>query len=132
MALWHATGYVVHVNYGPGYSVCTHQPKAMWVWNAVHCEPVVAYSSRAVQTICGRPLYMTAERLLRSAFHLRTRHAHPPLRKQQARRSPENSLFFCRCVVSVWNITDSDAHCLPVYTSSVFWLLSVHLFSDAE
>ena len=40
--------------YGPVYSVRTHQPKAIWVWNAVHCEPVVAYSSRAVQTGCGR------------------------------------------------------------------------------
>ena len=39
--------------YGPVYSVCTHQPKAIWEWNAVHCEPVVAHSSRAVQTICG-------------------------------------------------------------------------------
>ena len=25
--------------YGPVCSVCTHQPKAFWVWNAVHCEP---------------------------------------------------------------------------------------------
>ena len=31
---------------------------------------------------------MTGKRLLRSAFHLRTRHAHAPLRKQQARRYP--------------------------------------------
>ena len=33
--------------YGPVYSVRTHQPKAIWVWNAVHCEPVVACRSRA-------------------------------------------------------------------------------------
>ena len=39
--------------YGPVHSVCTHQPKAIWVWDTVHCEPVVAHSSRAVQTICG-------------------------------------------------------------------------------
>ena len=48
--------------YGPVYSVCAHQPKAIWVWNAVHCEPAVAHTSRAVQTVCGRPLYMTGER----------------------------------------------------------------------
>ena len=68
---------------GSVHSICTHQPKAIWVWYAVHCESVVAYSSHAVQTICGRPLYMIGKRLLRSAFHLRTRHAHPPLRNNR-------------------------------------------------
>ena len=34
--------------------------------------------------------------------------------------------------VSTRKITDSDAHRLPVYTSSEFWLLSRDLFSDAE
>ena len=57
---------------------------------------------------------------------------HPPMRKRQAGRYLENSFFFCGCVVSTWNINDSDAHCLPVYTSSIFWLLSGDLFSDAE
>ena len=28
--------------YGPVYSICTHQPKPIWAWNAVNCEPVVA------------------------------------------------------------------------------------------
>ena len=44
-------------------------------WHTVHvqCRPFVEFV----------PLYMTGERLLRSAFHLRTRHAHPALRKQQ-------------------------------------------------
>ena len=36
-----------------GQFYSTHQPKAIWEWNTVHCEPVVAHSSRAVQTICG-------------------------------------------------------------------------------
>ena len=93
------------------------------MWNAVHCESVVAYSSHAVQTICGRPLYMnymTSENRLSPEKQARA----SSVEKQQATRYPENSLFFCGCVVSTWKINDSDAHCLPVYTSSVFWLLS--------
>ena len=123
------------ITYGPVYSVCTYQPKAIWEWNAVHCEPVVAHSSRAVQTICGRPLYMTGKKLLRSTFHLRTRHTHPLLRKQQARRYPENSLFSCGRAMSTWKINHSDAHpmstikshrqrpCLPreQFTGHPFW-----------
>ena len=31
-------------SYGPVYSVCTHQPKAIWEWNAVHCEPFLSLS----------------------------------------------------------------------------------------
>ena len=30
---------------GPVYSICTHQPKPIWAWNAVNCEPVVARCS---------------------------------------------------------------------------------------
>ena len=30
--------------YGPVYSLCTHQPKAIWEWNAVHCEPFFSLS----------------------------------------------------------------------------------------
>ena len=38
--------------YGPVYSICTHQPKPIWAWNAVNCEPVVACCSE-----WGRHLY---------------------------------------------------------------------------
>ena len=31
--------------HGPVYSICTHQPKPIWVWNAVNYEPVVACGS---------------------------------------------------------------------------------------
>ena len=35
--------------YGPVYSVCTHQRKPIWAWNAVNCEPAVACCSHAVE-----------------------------------------------------------------------------------
>ena len=38
----------------------------------------------------------------------------------------------CLSAVSTWKKNDSDPHCLPVHTSSVSWLLSGDLFSDAE
>ena len=91
MAPWHATGYGVHVKVGVS-------SKAIWVWYAVHCESVVAYSSHTVQTICGRPLYMTGERLVRTAFHLRTRHAHPPLRNNRQQDTQRTACFS----VGVW------------------------------
>ena len=69
------------------------------MWYAVHCESVVAYSSHAVQIICGRPLYMnymTSENRLSPENQARA----SSFEKQQATRYPENSLFFCGCVVS--------------------------------
>ena len=55
--------------------------------------------------------------------------------KTTGKKIPREQLVFLvcgGCVVSTWKINDSDAHRLPVYTSSVFWLLSRDPFSDTE